>query len=50
MSKIEKNTPDVLQINNFGAAFGERIILSDVNLRVPEKGVMTLLGASGTWK
>ena len=50
MSKIEISLPDVLQINNFGAAFGDRIILSDVNLRVSEKGVMTLLGPSGTGK
>ncbi|MDH5472657.1 MAG: ATP-binding cassette domain-containing protein [Gammaproteobacteria bacterium] len=50
MSKIDSTMSDILQVIGFGAAFGDRIILSDVNLTVPERGVMTLLGPSGTGK
>lgn len=47
----EKNTlNEILNLDNFGAAFGDRIILSDVNLRVYDHGVFILMGPSGTGK
>ena len=50
MNVMSEGYQNILQLNNFGAAFGDKIVLSDVNLKVPEKGVMTLLGPSGTGK
>lgn len=50
MNVLASTPQDILQLNNFGAAFGDRIILSDVSLSVPEKGIVTLLGPSGTGK
>jgi atypical dual specificity phosphatase len=40
----------VLELSEFGIAFGERIVLSAVNFRVPARGVTTLLGPGGTGK
>jgi len=40
----------VLELGEFGIAFGERIVLSAVNFRVPARGVTTLLGPGGTGK
>ncbi|VAW69562.1 hypothetical protein MNBD_GAMMA09-2519 [hydrothermal vent metagenome] len=40
----------VLELENFGAAFGEKIILNDVNLQVVEKNITILLGPAGTGK
>ena len=40
----------ILELKNYGVAFGERIILSAVNLDVPERGIVVLLGPSGTGK
>lgn len=40
----------ILELKDYGVAFGERIILSSVNLKVPERGIVVLLGPSGTGK
>jgi len=40
----------VLALREFGVAFGERVVLSSIDLVVPERGVMVLLGPSGTGK
>jgi len=40
----------VLQLKEFGVAFGEKIILSSVTLDVPSRGVMVLMGPAGTGK
>lgn len=40
----------LLELRNFGVAFGERTILSRVTLSVPETGIVTLLGPAGTGK
>ncbi len=40
----------VLELRGFGAAFGERVILCDINLVVPERGAVVLLGPAGTGK
>jgi len=42
--------PQVLQIKGFGVGFGERVILSEVDLTVPERGVVVLMGPAGTGK
>jgi atypical dual specificity phosphatase len=42
--------PSVLQLRNYGAAFGDRVILNQVNLDIAERGVMVLLGPGGTGK
>lgn len=39
-----------LVLEGFGAAFGERIVLSAVNLRVPDRDIVVLLGPGGTGK
>lgn len=40
----------ILTLQDYGVAFGERIILSSVNLQIPERGIVVLLGPSGTGK
>jgi atypical dual specificity phosphatase len=42
--------PPVLDLCDFGVAFGERTILSKVSLSVPETGIVILLGPAGTGK
>lgn len=40
----------ILTFTGFGAAFGDRIVLSDINLVIPDRGVFVLLGPGGTGK
>ncbi len=40
----------ILELEEFGVAFGEKIILSSVNLKVPVVGNVVLLGPSGIGK
>ena len=40
----------ILTLKDYGVAFGDKIILSSVNLEVPERGILVLLGPSGTGK
>lgn len=40
----------IVGFKKFGVAFGERIILRSVDLQIPDKGIVTLLGPSGTGK
>lgn len=40
----------VLQLDGFGVAFGERMVLHDVSVAVPGGGCTALLGPSGTGK
>jgi atypical dual specificity phosphatase len=40
----------VLELNEFGVAFAERIVLSSVTLTVPERGITVLMGPSGAGK
>jgi len=43
-------TDYILELNEFGVAFGEKIILSGVNLKVPAVGNLVLFGPSGIGK
>jgi atypical dual specificity phosphatase len=45
-----RTTEPVLSLRNFGAAFGERVILSDITLELPSTGIFVLLGPGGTGK
>ncbi len=40
----------ILTFDKFGAAFGEKVILNNVNLNIENKNITTLLGPSGTGK
>lgn len=40
----------VLSLHSFGVAFGDRVILSAVDLALPARGVTVLLGPAGTGK
>ena len=40
----------LLVTRGFGVGFGERVILSEVDLAVPERGVVVLMGPAGTGK
>jgi len=40
----------VLDLKGFGVAFGDKIILSSVNLQIPDRGVNVLIGPAGTGK
>jgi atypical dual specificity phosphatase len=41
---------NLLDLHGFGIAFGERTILTGIDLSIPETGVVTLLGPAGTGK
>lgn len=43
-------TENILELKDFGVGFGEKIILTAVNLAVPVRGVFVLVGPSGTGK
>jgi len=45
-------TPEsgLLHLENYGAAFGEKVVLAEVNLVIPDRGVFVLLGPGGTGK
>ncbi len=40
----------VLEVEGFGVAFGERVILAEVDLVLPPRGVTALIGPTGTGK
>lgn len=40
----------VLQLEGFGIAFGDKVVLADVGFVLPERGCTVLLGPSGTGK
>ncbi len=40
----------VLTLRGYGVAFGERVVLSSIDLEVPSKGAFVLLGPGGTGK
>lgn len=41
---------NILELKDFGVGFGEKIILTAVNLIIPVRGVFVLVGPSGTGK
>lgn len=43
-------TDELLTLRDYGVAFGDRVILSGVNLVVPSRGVVVLMGPAGTGK
>lgn len=44
------SSSNVLVTRGLGVGFGERIILSEVDLTIPERGVVVLMGPAGTGK
>lgn len=50
MNDLDSSLSTILQLEGFGAAFGDKIILSNVNLSILEQGVFVLLGPGGTGK
>lgn len=40
----------VLELHGFGVAFGDRVVLSEIDLQVPARGVSVLMGPGGTGK
>lgn len=46
---VGKNSP-VLHISDYGVAFGERVILAEINLKLNGPGVTVLMGPTGTGK
>ncbi len=52
-AQLLKNTSatrNVLETRGLGVGFGERVILSEVDLTVPQQGVVVLMGPAGTGK
>jgi len=41
---------NILELKDFGVGFGEKIILTAVNLQIPVRGVFVLVGPAGTGK
>jgi ABC-type phosphate transport system ATPase subunit len=50
MNELEQCNESILSLKDYGAAFGEKTILNNVNLQVFEKNITVLLGPSGTGK
>ena len=50
MNNSDNPLSTILELKNFGASFGDKIILSDINLTILERGIFVLLGPSGTGK
>ena len=46
----EEQGASILSLIDYGVAFGERVVLSAVNLQIPDRGVLVLLGPGGTGK
>ncbi len=44
------STPGVLSLDAFGVAFGDRVVLSNVFLELPRKGLATVVGPGGSGK
>jgi atypical dual specificity phosphatase len=42
--------PPVLALHGFGVAFGDRVVLAEVNLSIAETGIVALMGAAGGGK
>jgi atypical dual specificity phosphatase len=40
----------LLELHEFGVAFGKKVVLCEISLAIPEKGAVVLLGPSGTGK
>lgn len=40
----------LLELSNYGISFGRKTVLRNINLRIPENGMVILLGPSGTGK
>lgn len=40
----------ILELNRFGVAFGQKVVLCEISFHVPEQGVVILMGPSGTGK
>lgn len=40
----------LLELRNFGTAFGQKIVLAEISLEIPATGAVILLGPSGTGK
>jgi atypical dual specificity phosphatase len=47
---VNSSTPDCLNIFDYGVAFGDRVILADIDLAVRAGGVTALVGPAGTGK
>lgn len=50
MSHIDHTPENILRLDGFGVAFGDKVILSEINLAIPDSGVFVLLGPGGTGK
>lgn len=45
------HAPDaLLELRAFGAAYGKKVVLSEISLTIPETGITVLLGPTGTGK
>ncbi len=40
----------LLELSGYGVAFGERVVLADVCLDVPERGILVIVGPGGAGK
>lgn len=50
MEAVQSMNDTVLSLQGFGVAFGEKVVLSHVDLQVPDRQATVLLGPSGTGK
>lgn len=46
----DSSRPPVLMLRGFGVAFGERVVLAEIDLQVPARGVCVLMGPAGSGK
>jgi branched-chain amino acid transport system ATP-binding protein len=50
MSTSASSMPDVLQVRKIRAGYGETVVLEDVDLELPERGSLAVLGRNGVGK
>ncbi len=49
-TRRQERSTECLSLEHFGIAYGNRVVISDVNLRVPCRGSIILVGPTGTGK
>lgn len=50
MTVLDANAPVIFELRSYGVGFAHKVVLAEVDLAVPDRGILTLLGPCGTGK
>ena len=50
MKEIDATAPIIFELRRFGVGFAQKVVLAEVDLTVPDRGIVTLMGPCGTGK